>query len=57
MQVAANLIHAKYWGKDLNDLLQPVSDRSNLKYLTKEDTVTLNTGRGGSPSARSTKSQ
>lgn len=41
---AAGLIHARFWGKDLDELLESVPGRDNLKYLTKEQTDPLRTG-------------
>lgn len=36
---AANRIYAEFWGRNLDELLQPVSASGDFKYLTQKHTV------------------
>jgi hypothetical protein len=41
MLEAAQLVYNKFWGKNLNDILQPVPNYGDLKYFTEEQIVDL----------------
>jgi len=41
MLEAAQLVYYKFWGENLNDILRPVPNYGDWKYLTEEQIVDL----------------
>jgi hypothetical protein len=42
---AAHLVYYKFWGKNLDEILQPVPDCGNFKHLTNEQILSLRLNR------------